>query len=192
MASIPSSRVQELISLIDDAVDRMPGTGCCHTVKEVLEKIVLSDEEFIEPEFLQPAEGKYARRLLHLDPQGRYSVLVMVWDKGQGTSLHDHDNMWCVECVYRGRIKVTSYSFSGESDGLYAFKPEKVAFAGHGEAGALIPPFDHHTLENADESPAITLHVYGGEMTACQAFVPVEEGKYRLERRELSYTPMDR
>lgn len=183
-----SSKVQELIALIDDAVDRMPGNGCCHTVKEVLERVVNSDEEFISPEFLVPAPEKYARRLLHMDPKGRYSILVMVWDKGQGTALHDHDDMWCVECVYQGRIQVTSYSFFGEKDGLYEFQPAKVVYAGHGEAGALIPPYDHHVLANADEKPAITIHVYGGEMTACHAFLPEGEGRYRRERRELAYT----
>ncbi len=181
-------KVQELIALIDDAVDRMPGNGCCQTVKEALEKVVLSQEDFIGAEFLEPAPGKYARRLLHLDPAGRYSVLVMVWDNGQGTALHDHDNMWCVECVYRGRIKVTSYSSFGEKHGLHKFQPAKVVYAGQGEAGALIPPYDHHTLENADVAPAVTIHVYGGEMTACHAFVPVEGDLYRRERRELTYT----
>ena len=188
MASIPSSRVQELIALVDDAVDRMPGNGCCQTVKEVLEKVVDSNEEFIDAEFLRPAPDKYARRLLHMDPAGRYSILVMVWGDGQGTALHDHDNMWCVECVYRGRIKVTSYSHFGAKDGLDEFQPAKVVYAGKGEAGALIPPYDHHILENADHQPAVTIHIYGGEMTSCDVFVPVGEGLYRREKRQLAYT----
>ena len=46
----------------------------------------------------------YGRRLLHRDPRGRYTVVVMTWGPGQGTPIHDHANLWCVECVYRGNV----------------------------------------------------------------------------------------
>ncbi len=189
MASAPTTgRLHELIGLLDTAVEKQEVHGCCTAVKNALKQIVNSQEEFIPEEYLRPAADKYARRLLHLDPNGRYSALVMVWDKGQGTSLHDHAGMWCVECVYRGRILVTSYSCKGINDGLHQFVKETEIFAGPGEAGALIPPFDHHTIENPDARPAITLHVYGGEMNWCDAFVP-EEGGYRMIKRQLAYTP---
>ena len=57
-----------------------------------------------------------------------------------------------------------------------------------GEAGALIPPFEYHVLENPSDHPAITIHVYGGEMKYCHIFEPVEGGGYRRKYRELSYT----
>jgi 3-mercaptopropionate dioxygenase len=183
------ARVKEMIGMLDDAVERQEVHGCCTAVKSTLEQIVNSGEDFIPPEFLvpNPDPSRYARRLLHLDPKHRYSLLVMVWDRHQATALHDHAGMWCVECVYRGRIKVTSYACTGIRDGLHQFHPELEVFAGPGEAGALIPPFDHHILGNADEVPAVTLHVYGGEMNWCDAFVPVEGG-YQMVKRELAYT----
>jgi len=177
----------ELIALLDDAASITATTGCCHAVKDALEKVVHSGKDFIDPHFLAPDANRYARRLLHKDPQGRYAALVMVWDKGQGTALHDHAGMWCVECVYRGQIKVVSYSMQGHEGEEYRFTPERTVYAGPGEAGALIPPFDYHTMENAQAEPAITLHVYGGEMNWCNAFVPVD-GAYKIERRELAYT----
>jgi hypothetical protein len=42
-------------------------------------------------------------------------------------------------------------------------------------------------LENADATPAVTLHVYGGEMTYCHVFEPVEGG-FRRRFRELNYS----
>ena len=93
-----------------------------------------------------------------------------------------------MECVYRGRIRVTSFDLEGDPEaGPVRFTPESVIHAGRGEAGALIPPFEYHMIENPDEQAAITLHVYGGEMTWCHAFFPVEGG-YRRETRQLSYT----
>lgn len=182
------AKLEEMIRMLDEAVERQEVHGCCTAVKKTLEHIVNSGEQFVPEEYLRPAPDRYARRLLHLDPRGRYSLLVMVWDRGQGTALHDHAGMWCVECVYRGQIKVTSYSCTGIQEGLHQFKRELDVYASPGEAGALIPPFDHHTIENADETPAVTLHVYGGEMNWCDAFVPVEGG-YQMIKRELAYTP---
>jgi predicted metal-dependent enzyme (double-stranded beta helix superfamily) len=180
--------VSELIELLDKAVERASTEGCCFAIKDALEHVVRSGKDFIDEPMLRPVEGRYARRLLHRDPSGRYSVLVMVWNSGQGTPLHDHAHMWCVECVYRGRIKVVSYDLQGQEGDRYRFSREKEVFAGPGEAGALIPPFEYHTLENAQETPSATIHVYGGDMTWCDAFFPESDGLYRLERRELSFT----
>jgi predicted metal-dependent enzyme (double-stranded beta helix superfamily) len=178
----------EMIRLIDDAVEKQTTTGCCKAVKRALEDIVNSGQDFVPGEFLKPAEGSYARRLLHRDPENRYTILVMVWGVGQGTSLHDHAGMWCVECVYRGSILVKSYSLEDEVNDRFRFERREEVVAGIGDAGALIPPFDYHTIENAEtDRPSVTLHVYGGEMNWCHAFVPAGD-YHKMERRELIYT----
>ena len=182
-----SPLLAELIHLLDQAAEQTATKGCCGAVKDALEHVVLSGQDFVDAHFLVPSPNSYARRLLHKDPNGRYAAMVMVWDKGQGTALHDHAGLWCVECVYRGKIKVDSYSLQSQDGEQFQFLKEKTVYAGPGEAGALIPPFDYHTMENALDEPAITLHVYGGEMNWCNAFVP-DEDAYRLERRELTYT----
>ncbi len=184
-----SAKVDELIRRLDEAVAERDDENRCRCVKAVLEDVVASGREFIDAPFLAPAPDRYARRLLHRDPQDRYTVLVMVWGPGQATPLHDHAGTWCVECVYRGRIQVTSYSVRGGNPetGVVQFERETQIMAGVGEAGALIPPFEYHTIANPDAEPSITLHVYGGEMTYCHIFEPVDGG-YRRKYRELSYT----
>lgn len=185
----PTSKFNELIRRLDEAVLSDDGKVCCHKVKDALEEIVASGEDFLDERFLKPAPDKYARRLIHMDPQRRYSAMAMVWDTGQGTPIHDHDNMWCCECVYRGRIKVVSYDLvGGLEDDHVDFKAMQTIFAGPGEAGALIPPFDHHTIENVEEQPAVTIHVYGGEMNHCHVFLPSEGGGYERVERHLCYT----
>ena len=42
-------------------------------------------------------------------------------------------------------------------------------------------------LENAGEQPAVTMHVYGGELDHCHIFEPVDGGWLR-KYRELTYT----
>jgi predicted metal-dependent enzyme (double-stranded beta helix superfamily) len=161
----------------------------CREVKRILADMLGGGAITLEPELLRPVSGKYARRLLHLDAQRRYSVLAMVWDEGQGTALHDHGGTWCVECVYQGQIAVTSYSIRGgdAERGVVQFTPELTVTAGVGEAGALIPPFEYHILQNAGSTPAVTIHVYGGELTSCHIYEPVDGG-WRRRYRELAYT----
>jgi len=184
-----SGKVRELIQRLDEACTARDDATRCKNVMNVLVDVVNSREDFIDPPYLKPAPDRYARRLLHRDPQNRYTVLVMVWGPGQKTPLHDHAGIWCVECVYRGKIQVTSYSVRGgdPEEGLVLFEREAVVQAGVGEAGHLIPPFEYHKIENATETPAVTIHVYGGEMTHCHVFSPVEGG-YLREYRELAYT----
>ena len=184
------AKADELIRRLDEAVATDDVDRLCSNVKRVLTDVVSSGEQFVDPNLLKPAPEKYARRLLHRDPAGRYSVVVMVWDRGQGTPLHDHAGVWCVECVYRGRIRVTSFDLEGDPGAEpLQFTPESVVFAGVGEAGHLIPPFEYHMIENPDTSPSVTIHVYGGELTWCHAFQPLAGGGYRREHRTLSYTP---
>ncbi len=181
--------LKKLIAQLDEAVDVDCVHGRCDKVKQILEDAFHSSNDFLPPDCIHPAKDHYARHLLHLDPQGRYSVIAMVWDVDQGTPIHDHAGQWCVECVYRGRIKVVSYDHRGETeDGLVRFDRVKEVFAGVGEAGALIPPFEYHTIENAQQTPTITIHVYGEELEWCHVFVPEGDGLYRKVRKELSYT----
>ena len=187
VARVPA--LEELIHRLDEAVAVRDDAACCRRVKQVLTDVIGRGERFLDAAFLRPAPDRYARRLVHRDPAGRYSVLAMVWDKGQGTGLHDHAGIWCVECVYEGRIRVTSYSVRGgdpERD-LVVFEQEAVVTAGVGEAGALIPPFEYHTIANAREQASITLHVYGGDLTRCSVFEPEPDGLYRERHKDLAY-----
>jgi len=190
LAPPPSNpRVRELVRQLDQAMAPPDDAGRCRNVKQVLERTFAAGTDFLEPGFLVPNPERYARRLVHRDPENRYTVLAMVWNVGQGTPLHDHAGIWCVECVYAGRIRVTSYNCHGgdpERD-IVQFSKETVVHAGVGQAGALIPPFEYHVLENAGEAPATTLHVYGGEMDHCHVFEPVEGGWLR-KFKALTYT----
>lgn len=126
----------------------------------------------------RPNPDRYARRLLHRDPELDYTAIVMTWGPGQRTPLHDHDGSWCVEGVVEGEIEVTQYELMegpvGEAGDLFHFERRGTLWASPGEAGALIPPLEHHVLGNAhDDRVAVTLHVYQGEMAQCSVFEPV-------------------
>lgn len=186
------SELAALIARLDAAVDATDPERIVHRVKEALQAALRADELHLPSPFLRTRSDKYARRLLHRDPADRYTAVVMTWGPRQGTVLHDHSGLWCVDCVVEGEIAVTQYdlvSGAGEGEGgVYTFAPQTYVTASRGEAGCLIPPFEYHTLANASpDGTSVTLHVYGGEMSQCHVFEPAGGGTYRRVTRDLSY-----
>jgi 3-mercaptopropionate dioxygenase len=164
----------------------------CAAVKQTLKEEIADGGLELAAELVQPVSQDYGRRLLHRHPEGRYAVVVMTWGAGQGTPIHDHAGKWCVECVYAGRIRVSSYDLVADKKDadIVGFERASEVEAGKGAAGSLIPPFDYHVIENRSQEPAVTIHVYGGDMTGCDVFTPIDgSGRYRREWRSLSYTP---
>lgn len=162
----------------------------CNGIKSVLSEHVGTGDCPLDAELLASVASEYGRRLLYKDPAGVFSVVLMIWGADQGTPMHDHAGIWCVDCVCLGDITVESYApLPGRRDdsGLHYFEKATTIEAGMGEAGALIPPFEYHTIHNHGEKTAATIHVYGGEITECNVFVPQDSG-YRLEVLQLSYS----
>lgn len=187
--SASSSTVDVLVRRLDAAASVQDTKSICRGVKDVLIEELGGRRVQVPSEYTEPVPSGYARRLLHRDPAGRFSVVVMVWGPGQRTPLHDHAGHWCVECVYEGRVRVTSYDLENERENDVFFKQVDSVVSEVGAAGALIPPFEYHTIENPFDTKAITVHVYRGELTWCHAFEPSpRQGWYRRSRHELSYS----
>lgn len=173
-----------LIERLDRAVTHESPRRICRAVKAALSEAELE----LSDELLAESAERYARRLLYRCPDGTYSVLVMVWAPGQGTPIHDHAGKWCVECVYRGRMQITTYRpTSDPTDDLVSFAQTGTEVAGPGDVGIFVPPNEYHRIRNAGDETAATLHVYAGEMLWCHAFHEVAPGQYRKERLTLRY-----
>jgi predicted metal-dependent enzyme (double-stranded beta helix superfamily) len=129
----------------------------------------------------------YARRELYHSPEHDYCVVAMTWSPGQGTPIHDHAGMWCVEGVWQGTLEITPYELMEQRDGRYRFEPRGTMNAGAGSAGSLIPPHEYHTILNpSDDAIAVSLHIYRGALTTCSVFKPDDAGWYARDQRELA------
>jgi predicted metal-dependent enzyme (double-stranded beta helix superfamily) len=130
--------------------------------------------------------GHYARREVFTHPSKGYSMIAMTWGPGQGTPIHDHDGMWCVEGVWSGSIEVVSYRLLERQDELFQFEETGCIVAGHGSAGSLIPPHEYHTIANpSSEKTAVSVHIYQHAMETCNLFAQTRPGWYRREARQL-------
>jgi hypothetical protein len=87
--SLSNARVREMVRQLDEAMTPRDDAGRCRAVKHVLEETFAAGTEFLDARFLVPNTERYARRLVHRDPDNRYTVIAMVWNVGQGTPLHD-------------------------------------------------------------------------------------------------------
>jgi predicted metal-dependent enzyme (double-stranded beta helix superfamily) len=156
-------------------------------IKHELEDAIHGRAVALPDRFRHVRREGYARRLLHRNDALGYTAVVMTWGPGQGTPLHDHAGIWCVEGVIEGRMDVTQYDLIEEAHNAFRFEAKGCVHAAVGSAGCLIPPFEYHVLANALDEPSITLHVYGGEMTTCHIFEPVDGGRYIRRDRALCY-----
>lgn len=178
----------ELVERLDRAVDASTVEAVTQAVKAALEELLTDGGVRLPDRFFEARPDTYARRLLHRDPDGRYTAIVMTWGPGQGTPVHDHGGLWCVEGVVDGEIAVTQYDVRADGDGAFRITARDTLHAGMGEAGRLIPPTDHHVIANArPDVPSVTLHVYGGELAECQIFEPQPDGRYASRVRALSF-----
>jgi len=133
------------------------------------------------------AADHYARRELYRSEQHGFSVIAMTWGPGQGTPIHDHAGMWCVEGVWHGSLEITPYELIEQQDDRYHFESRGTMNVGPGSAGSLIPPHEYHTIRNpAREGNAVTVHVYRGSMTQCAVFRPIDNRWYSRDQRQLS------
>ena len=176
-----------LLARIDAAVQLGDSAAITQRIKQELQAAIRSRTLTLPDRFRRVRPEGYARRLLHRNDDLGYTAVVMTWGPGQGTPLHDHAGIWCVEGVVSGQMDVTQFDLVEESNDAYRFEAKGCVHASVGSAGCLIPPFEYHILANALETPSITLHVYGGEMTTCHVFEPAGNDRYVRRERPLSY-----
>ena len=182
-----SDGLTALLARIDAAVQLRDADAITQRIKQELQDAIRARSVTLPERFRRVRPEGYARRLLHRNDDLGYTAVVMTWGPGQGTPLHDHAGIWCVEGVLSGQMDVTQFDLVEESGDAYRFEAKGCVHASVGSAGCLIPPFEYHILANALETPSITLHVYGGEMTTCHVFEPAENGRYLRRERPLSY-----
>lgn len=136
-------------------------------------------------------EKCYSRHLVYNGQESGCCIVAMAWGPGQGTPVHDHDGVWCVECCLEGQLEITKYELCGTVPGpgesLYEFRQAQTERVGEGNVGSLIPPFEHHVIRNPFSQKAVTLHVYGKELLRSSCFEPLGQDRYRRVERTLSY-----
>jgi predicted metal-dependent enzyme (double-stranded beta helix superfamily) len=113
------------------------------------------------PDVLTPAQrlgspDGYRAHTLHVEPDGSFSVVALVWRPGQLTRIHDHVT-WCAFGVIQGV----------EHEELFDADLNLVGTSANhvGDVSGFAPPGDIHRVHNTGAETAISIHVYGTDIT---------------------------
>ena len=163
----------KLVAALDTAVT----SGDEHAITAALRNTLcamIRDRDVHLPECVHdPIVDHYARREIYRSERHGYSVVAMTWGPGQGTPVHDHSGLWCVEGVWDGELEIVQYELLERDGERFRFRAAGGMHAGPGSAGSLIPPHEYHTIRNASEDAvAVSLHIYKAPMECCSKFVP--------------------
>lgn len=152
----------DLVARVRVVVARgLPDHRTAHEVARYL-RPTLSVPGLLTAEQRRGDPERYTQRLLHVEPDGSFSVVALVWLPGQSTAIHDHVS-WCAVGVYEGQETEARYRYAGPRG------RRRLVEAGRsvnlpGSVSAVAPPGDIHRVSNSGASTAISLHVYGADV----------------------------
>ena len=112
----------------------------------------------LSPRQLVGDPSGYQTHLIHAEPDGSFSIVVMVWLPGQRTPVHDHLS-WCVTAVLQGTEYEEVYAVRGDHLEVIARNANPV-----GTVSGFAPPGDVHLVRNIGDTVAVSMHVYGTDI----------------------------
>src|SRR3954466_12478608 len=156
----PAAQLNRLVEGIRTAVESH--AGWAETAQLVADqlRVHLPTADVLTPEQRLGSPDEYVGHALHVEPDGSFSIVALVWRPGQTTPIHDHVT-WCVFGVIQG----VEYEelFTLDDDGYLV---EAGNDANHtGDVAGFAPPGDIHRVRNAGRDTAISIHVYGTDVS---------------------------
>jgi 3-mercaptopropionate dioxygenase len=151
--------VNELIELIDGvrtaiaAHANWPDTA--QLVAEQLRRNLPGPDVLTAEQRLGSPEG-YRIHTLHVETDGSFSIIAVVWRPGQRTRIHDHLT-WCVVGVIQGVEREELFDADLNLIG--------VNNSHTGDVTGFAPPGDIHRVHNTADTTTISIHVYGTDVT---------------------------
>jgi predicted metal-dependent enzyme (double-stranded beta helix superfamily) len=114
----------------------------------------------LTPDQLAGSPDRYQQHVLYVEPGGDFSVTALVWRPGQQTTIHDHV-CWCAVGVLQGVEHEITY-LAGMSGQLIETGQRD---SPSGDVSYFAPPGDIHRVRNIGTGVAVSLHVYGADIS---------------------------
>jgi predicted metal-dependent enzyme (double-stranded beta helix superfamily) len=158
----PAVELSELVGGVRAAVAvHADWADTARLVAEALRRHLPSPDVLTAEERLGSPDG-YLSHTLHVEPDGSFSIIALVWRPGQVTRIHDHLT-WCVFGVIQGveheDLFDADLNLIGRSDNHV------------GDVSGFAPPGDIHRVHNTADSIAISIHIYGTDVTRIESSV---------------------
>ena len=156
LQSHPAAQLTELVAGVRTAVDAHADWSETAQLVAAQMRRHLPTADVLTPEQRLGSPDGYRSHTLHVEPDGAFSIIGLVWRPGQITRIHDHLT-WCVFGVIQGveheDLFDADLNLIGQSDNRT------------GDVSGFAPPGDIHRVHNTSEETAISIHVYGTDVT---------------------------
>src|SRR5690606_40789575 len=86
-----------LVDSLDSAVRKDCAASITDALRQTLCRLMRERTVSLPDCVYEAASDHYARREIYRSEDHGYCVIAMTWGPGQGTAIHDHAGMWCVE-----------------------------------------------------------------------------------------------
>ena len=152
----PASRLSPLVAGIRTAVDSH--ADWAETAQLVADQLRrhLPTPDVLTAEHRLGSPDDYCAHNLYVEPDGSFSIIALVWRPGQVTRIHDHLT-WCVFGVIQG----VEHEELFDADLRLVDRSDNHV----GDVGGFAPPGDIHRVHNTGDATAISIHVYGTDVT---------------------------
>ena len=156
MQTRPVGKLTELVASVRGAVEEHADwSDTAQLVAEQLRRHLPSPDVLTAEQRRGSPEG-YRSDTLHVEPDGTFSIIAGSGLPGQVTRIHDHVT-WCVFGVIQGveheEVFDADLNLIGQNDNQV------------GEVNAFAPPGDIHRVHNTSDETAISIHIYGTDVT---------------------------
>jgi predicted metal-dependent enzyme (double-stranded beta helix superfamily) len=157
--------LEDLVTGIRGAVDRRVGWRETAVLVGGELRRHLPSPDVLTAEERKGDPSTYQSHTLYTAPDGAFSVVGLVWLPGQVTSIHNHVT-WCVFGVLQGV----------EHEELYVHEGDHLLSVGTndnhvGDVSGFAPPGDIHRVRNTGGQTAISIHVYGTDISRIDSSV---------------------
>src|SRR5688572_7366859 len=154
-------RLDELVIAVRDVVStHADWAQTARLVAAELERHLPSPDVLTAEQRLGDPES-FRSYVLHSEPDGAFSIVALVWRPGQVTPIHDHVT-WCVFGVIHG-IEHEELFTLDEKRGCLVEAGTNTNLTG--DVSGFAPPGDIHRVRNAGDDTAISIHVYGTDVS---------------------------
>ena len=156
----PAAELDQLVTAVRAAVARNADwRDTASYVADALREH-LPAPELLSADQLAGERGTSTGHRLHVEPDGSFSMVAIVWQPGALTRIHDHVT-WCVFGVLAGVEYEDLYTLSEDGTALIEVGDNPNLT---GEVSGFAPPGDIHRVRNVSDSTAVSLHIYGTDL----------------------------
>lgn len=165
----PSLSLQSFLERLDDVMDAPnDGFGSSEELQALMESIDFDEAEW--KKYIYLSKEHYTRNLV-ASKDFTYDLLLLCWQPGQKSAIHDHNSSGCWMRVLKGDLTESRYQVARDGESLELIKQDVYnspqVFYINNARGV-------HCVGNSSSEVGLSLHLYSPPITECQVWTSAD------------------